>query len=570
MTKKNSLHVDGNEISLKNEVSIESGVGPLLRAARMRVGSDIAEIALALRIRRPYLEAIEENRYESLPGTTYTVGFIRSYAEHLGLDADEVVRRFKNEYSQLRKKQKLIFPAPIAENRIPGITTILLGVVLVFFTYSAWQVSIDGDIFPEAVISIPEHFSSILSGSNDNSGSGSESGGTKPLSLTGSQTSSIKTGIELDNESKNLIFERVPSAEVEKESKNEEQVASDLNNKNMKEPLTQEGNSSEQTVEAVFEESVVQESVVLSTNDNVSVVSPKSLEEKVPVLGEGSAEELSTIADERPSAVDEEGATSDMISESQTNAYNAVSNNNSNINALVEDKNRKRGFNEAVSPEKLDVLSGAEEPLKRLNENEKVFADNMIETTDSSIVSASNVLKNVALQSNNSSTSSRIPSVSADTGITVGEPQNTVIEEEKTSTVLEPDTNIELEASKPKSNLELEVSNLNTEEVKTNNQSPDDKEIFESKKVEIVATGNSWIQIRDDINNKMLMTRLMQTGDRYQVPDQEGLHLLTGNAGAIEIFVDGIKAPSIGGAGVVRRKVILDGDKLINGIAVDR
>ena len=89
-------------------------------------------------------------------------------------------------------------------------------------------------------------------------------------------------------------------------------------------------------------------------------------------------------------------------------------------------------------------------------------------------------------------------------------------------------------------------------------------------KVVIVATGNSWIQIRDDINNKMLLTRLMQAGDRYEVPDQEGLHLLTGNAGALEIFVDGSKVPSIGGDGVVRRKVVLDVVKLKKGTAVDR
>ena len=90
-----------------------------------------------------------------------------------------------------------------------------------------------------------------------------------------------------------------------------------------------------------------------------------------------------------------------------------------------------------------------------------------------------------------------------------------------------------------------------------------------SERVEIFATGNSWIQIRDDLNNKMLMTRLMKIGDRYKVPDQEGLQLLTGNAGALDIFVNGEKAPSIGGDGVVRRRVILEGARLRAGTAVD-
>ena len=86
----------------------------------------------------------------------------------------------------------------------------------------------------------------------------------------------------------------------------------------------------------------------------------------------------------------------------------------------------------------------------------------------------------------------------------------------------------------------------------------------------IIATGSSWMQIRDGLNDKVLMTRLMQLGDRYEVPDQEGLHLLTGNAGAIEVYVDGKKVPSIGGAGVVRRKVVLDNDRLRSGTAVEK
>ena len=72
-------------------------VGALLRASRLRVGEELREVSDVLCIKFLYLEAIEECRYADLPGDTYAVGFIRSYAEHLGLDGDEVVRRYRTE-----------------------------------------------------------------------------------------------------------------------------------------------------------------------------------------------------------------------------------------------------------------------------------------------------------------------------------------------------------------------------------------------------------------------------------------------------------------------------------------
>ncbi len=82
------------------------------------------------------------------------------------------------------------------------------------------------------------------------------------------------------------------------------------------------------------------------------------------------------------------------------------------------------------------------------------------------------------------------------------------------------------------------------------------------------AVTNSWIQIRDDIAGELLLTRLLRAGDHYEVPDRKGLKLSTGNAGALEILVDGKTVPSIGGAGDVRRNVALDAGKLKAGTAV--
>ena len=78
---------------------------------------------------------------------------------------------------------------------------------------------------------------------------------------------------------------------------------------------------------------------------------------------------------------------------------------------------------------------------------------------------------------------------------------------------------------------------------------------------------SSWIQVRDDAGNELLMTRLMRAGDTYRVPDRPGLRLLTGNAGALEILVGGEEAPAIGPVGAVRRDVALDPRRLLDGTA---
>src|SRR5215216_5906454 len=56
----------------------ETGVGRLLCSTRMRLGKDLQHIAQVLHIRYTYLVAIEDGRYEDLPGQAYAIGFVRA------------------------------------------------------------------------------------------------------------------------------------------------------------------------------------------------------------------------------------------------------------------------------------------------------------------------------------------------------------------------------------------------------------------------------------------------------------------------------------------------------------
>ncbi len=109
-----------------------------LRDARLGLDRDLREIASALRIRHAYLEAIEEERFGDLPEPVYAIGFVRAYAGYLGLDGEEMVRRFKQEVSGLGKKTDLVFPEPFPESRITRSAILLISAILALAAYGGW------------------------------------------------------------------------------------------------------------------------------------------------------------------------------------------------------------------------------------------------------------------------------------------------------------------------------------------------------------------------------------------------------------------------------------------------
>lgn len=121
-------------------------IGGSLREARLKRGLTPADVQKAIRIRDRYLQALEEERWELLPGDAYVKGFLRTYADYLGLDGNLYVEEYSSRFSH--PEEAHIVPERFASRDVGfggiGILRPLVAIgaiVAVVAGFTAWQLS---------------------------------------------------------------------------------------------------------------------------------------------------------------------------------------------------------------------------------------------------------------------------------------------------------------------------------------------------------------------------------------------------------------------------------------------
>ncbi len=364
------MHVkSGEDVGARGS---RDGVGALLRASRVRCGEELPQVAGALRIRLCHLEAIEAGRFDDLPGPAYALGFVRTYANYLGLDGEEVVRRLRAETEIADAKPSLSFPVPLSDSSMPSGAVVMVGLLVAAVAYGAYLVgtSRDGDTIAR-VSPVPER-----------------------LAQDNGRTSSP------------------PAA-----------TAAAL-------PAIEEGRSP------------------------VSLPAPAAAAQPSPAVSPSVATVVAP-----PSA--------------------------SSFGASTEVPSAPPSAVTAAAP-----ASPAPAPIPAP------------EAAAASPSASAPPATQVAV-------ATPAPAVSAPPAETPKRPR-----------------------------------------------------------IEVLAKADSWIQVRDGVANELLLTRLLREGETYMAPERTGLSLLTGNAGALEIRVDGAAVPPLGPEGAVRRSIALDAERLKQGTAV--
>lgn len=139
-------------------------VGHELRKVRLKAGRALQDVAAELRIRADHLQAIEDGEFDRLPGAAYAVGFARSYANYLGVDAAKIVSAIRTRPNGRIAPRRLVFPEPMDESRMPKASVLLASAVVVALAYAGWYVfgGMSGDGEPK-VAEVPRDLS-VLAG----------------------------------------------------------------------------------------------------------------------------------------------------------------------------------------------------------------------------------------------------------------------------------------------------------------------------------------------------------------------------------------------------------------------
>lgn len=131
---------------LETQDGIELGgarhIGDVLRARRVELGRDLADIAHQTRVPLRHLTAIEEGKHDTLPALPYTIGFVKSYARLLGLDPEATAEQFRRETTKPDRVIPTMDHEPIEDVRVPTRAAALLGLVLlgvVALAIAAWS-----------------------------------------------------------------------------------------------------------------------------------------------------------------------------------------------------------------------------------------------------------------------------------------------------------------------------------------------------------------------------------------------------------------------------------------------
>lgn len=120
-------------------------VGTILKKARLEKGLEYKDIFADIKIQPKFLRSLEESDWSAFSGSVHAKGFLKNYAEYLGLDTDEILAFWRREYKENPSAKRIgLFPKPIHPPRLvvtPAVALTIAGVLSIslFVIYLAVQ-----------------------------------------------------------------------------------------------------------------------------------------------------------------------------------------------------------------------------------------------------------------------------------------------------------------------------------------------------------------------------------------------------------------------------------------------
>jgi cytoskeletal protein RodZ len=188
----------------------KSGFGERLRRDRELRGVSREEISAATRIGSRFLEALENEQWEKLPGGVFNRGFLRAAARFLGLDEDDLIAQYDLAITEHHSQTEASANSPVPKERaktrsrrfvLVGLVGTLCGIILLAAGWFAWgwrypspqQSASRSDAVASAFPATGQPEANAFSGSNENTGSSR----TAVVTPTATPTSDTSRALEL-------------------------------------------------------------------------------------------------------------------------------------------------------------------------------------------------------------------------------------------------------------------------------------------------------------------------------------------------------------------------------------
>ncbi|MGB2410043.1 MAG: RodZ domain-containing protein [Candidatus Puniceispirillaceae bacterium] len=113
-------------------------IGADLNAARLACGVQISELSQLLRISKLYLKNIETGDFDAMPGPTYVAGYLRSFAQEVGLDGMEVTQRYRALLGEAENRPAYKFPVDTQRPQRSGAMLASIIVIFAVAGYGGW------------------------------------------------------------------------------------------------------------------------------------------------------------------------------------------------------------------------------------------------------------------------------------------------------------------------------------------------------------------------------------------------------------------------------------------------
>ena len=118
-----------------------SDIGARLKEQREERRLSMKQVAGRLKIREHYLHALEEGRFSNIPGRIYVDGYLKSYADYLGLDSGVVMAKYRGSGGRSSNDDNYMLPEISHGEMKPGRRILCLALILLLLIYSMWFVS---------------------------------------------------------------------------------------------------------------------------------------------------------------------------------------------------------------------------------------------------------------------------------------------------------------------------------------------------------------------------------------------------------------------------------------------